>query len=112
MHTIKEMDMIAAKLDLLIKKMGEGSQQQIQSPVYAMGSHFTSSLPFMPWVHTSRAKSVAMMETASRPVKTAHTSTTTTGIIHHKEVRGGTSRVHHSREVTTITPILIRTNLP
>ena len=33
--------MIAAKLDLLIKKLGEGSQQQIQSPVYAMGSHFT-----------------------------------------------------------------------
>ena len=26
-HTIKEMDMIAAKLDLLIKKLGEGSQQ-------------------------------------------------------------------------------------
>ena len=29
MHTIKETDMIAAKLDLLIKKLGEGSQQQI-----------------------------------------------------------------------------------
>ena len=29
MHTIKETYMIAAKLDLLIKKLGEGSQQQI-----------------------------------------------------------------------------------
>ena len=37
MHTIKETDMIAAKLDLLIKKMEEGSH----APVYAMGSHFT-----------------------------------------------------------------------
>ena len=27
MHTVKEADMIAAKLDLLIKKLGEGSQQ-------------------------------------------------------------------------------------
>ena len=33
--------MIAAKLDLLIKKLGEGSQQKIQAPVYAMGSYFT-----------------------------------------------------------------------
>ena len=42
MHTIKETDMIAAKLDLLIKKLGENrSQKQIQAPVYAMGSHFT-----------------------------------------------------------------------
>ena len=29
MHTIKETNMIAAKLDLLIKKLGEGCQQQI-----------------------------------------------------------------------------------
>ena len=41
MHTIKETDMIAAKLDLLIKKMGEGSKQSIHAPIYAMGSHFT-----------------------------------------------------------------------
>jgi len=40
-HTIKETDMIAAKLDLLINKLGEGSQQQIQAPVCTMNSHFT-----------------------------------------------------------------------
>ena len=33
--------MIAAKLDLLIKKMEQGSKQLIHAPVYAMGSHFT-----------------------------------------------------------------------
>ena len=40
MHTVKETDMIAAQLDLLIKKMDEGSKQQIHAPVYAMGTHF------------------------------------------------------------------------
>ena len=33
MHTVKETDMIAAKLDLLIKKMEEGSKQPIHAPV-------------------------------------------------------------------------------
>ena len=41
MHIIKETDMIAAKLDLLINKLGEGSQQQIQALVCTMNSHFT-----------------------------------------------------------------------
>ena len=41
MHTVKETDMIAAKLDLLIKKMEEGSKQLIHAPIYVMGSHFT-----------------------------------------------------------------------
>ena len=36
-----ETDIIVAKLDLLIKKLGEESQQQIQAPIYAMDSHFT-----------------------------------------------------------------------
>jgi hypothetical protein len=39
--TPHEMDMIVAKLDLLIKKMEEGSKQQIHAPVCAMDSHFT-----------------------------------------------------------------------
>ena len=56
-------------------------------------------LPFMPWVRTSRAKSVVMMDTrgttAPKPVKTAPTSTTTTmGTVHNKEARGGTSHIH------------------
>src|SRR6185437_2220835 len=41
MHTVKETDMIAVKLDLLIKKMEERSKQPIHAPIYAMGSHFT-----------------------------------------------------------------------
>ena len=76
----------------------------------------------VPWNRTSRAKSVVMMDTrgtiASKPVKTAPTSTTTTttGTVHNKEARGGTSHVHLFREVITIILLIIRisiqTNLP
>ena len=40
MHTVKVTDMITEKLDLLIKKMEEGSKQPIHAPVCAMGSQF------------------------------------------------------------------------
>ena len=98
--------MIAAKLDLLIKKMEEGSKQPIHAPVY--------------WVRTSRAKSVVMKDirgtTALKPMKTAPTSTTTTGTVHNKEARGGTSHMDHFREVIITTLLLIQisiqTNLP
>jgi hypothetical protein len=103
------MDMMVAKLDLLLKHLNEKAEFKKHSENYAqaMSSHLT-------------AKSVAMMDTrgttASRPVKTACTSTTTTGIVHHKEARGGISPVHHFNEVITTTllliRILIRTNLP
>ena len=107
MHTVKETDMVAAKLDLLIKKMEEGSKQQIHAPAYAMGSHFTCEV----------CGSVGHSgNDCPKPMKTAPTSTTTTGIVYHKEARGGTSHVHHSREVISIIllliQILIRTNLP
>ena len=96
MHTIMEADMIVAKLDLPIKKMEEESKQQIHAPIYAMGLHFTCEV----------CGNDGHSMTVPRPVKTTHTSTT--GIVHNKEGRGGTSRVHHSREVTTITQISIR----
>ena len=78
----------------------------------------------VPWNRTSRAKSVVMKDTrgmiAPKLVKTAHTSTTTTsittGTVHNKEARGGTSHVHHFRDEIIITllsiQISIQTNLP
>ena len=113
MHTVKETDMIAAKLDLLIRRWRKGANNR-------------SMLPFTQWVRTSRAKSVVMKDTrgttAPKPVKTAPTSTTaitTTGTVHNMEARGGTSHVHHFREViiTLLSirisiRISIRTNLP
>ena len=41
MHTIKETDMLAAKLDLLMKKLDEGNRQQMLVPVHTMNSYFT-----------------------------------------------------------------------
>ena len=41
MHTVKETDMVAAKLDLLLKKLDEGNRQQMPVPVHAMNSYFT-----------------------------------------------------------------------
>ena len=41
MHTVKETDMLAAKLDLLMKKLDEGNRQQVPVPVHAMNSYFT-----------------------------------------------------------------------
>jgi hypothetical protein len=35
MHTVKETDMLAAKLDLLLKKLDEGNKQMFV-PVHAM----------------------------------------------------------------------------
>jgi hypothetical protein len=41
MHTVKETDMLATKLDLLLKKLDEGNRQQMHVPVHAMNSYFT-----------------------------------------------------------------------
>jgi len=41
MHTIKKMDMLATKLDLQLKKLDEGNQQQMLIPVHAMNSYLT-----------------------------------------------------------------------
>uniref|UniRef100_K3Y3I2 Uncharacterized protein n=1 Tax=Setaria italica TaxID=4555 RepID=K3Y3I2_SETIT len=43
MHTIKEMDMLAAKLDLLLKCMDEREKPQelMLKPVHALDSHLT-----------------------------------------------------------------------
>ena len=41
MHTVKETDMLAAKLDLLLKKFDEGNWPQMPVPFHAMNSYFT-----------------------------------------------------------------------
>ena len=41
MHTVKETDMLAAKLELLLKKLDEGKQKQMLVPFHAMNSYFT-----------------------------------------------------------------------
>jgi len=41
MHTVKETDMLAAKLDLLLKKLDEGNRPQMPVPIRAMNSYLT-----------------------------------------------------------------------
>ena len=41
MHTVKETDMLAAKMDLLLKKLDEGNKQQMFVPIQAMDSYMT-----------------------------------------------------------------------
>ena len=41
MHTVKETDMLAAKLDLLLKKLDEGNRQQMLISIHAMNSYST-----------------------------------------------------------------------
>ena len=106
MHTVKETDMLAAKRDLLLKKLDEGSWQQMPVPIHAMNSYFTCEV-CGDGGHSGND--------CPRPVKTQPTSTTTTPGSVHKEARGGVNHAQHSKEeVTTITQISIsiRTNPP
>ena len=80
-----ETDIIVAKLDLLIKKLGEESQQQIQAPIYAMGSHFMCEV-----CGNDGHSGNDCPETR----EDCGTSTTTMSIVHHKEATGGTSHVN------------------
>ena len=89
--------MLAAKLDLLMKKLDEGNRPQVPVPVHAMNSYFTCEV-------CGNGGHSGMI--ALRPEKTQPTSTTTTLGSVHKEARGGTKHAHHSKEeVTTLTQI-------
>ena len=39
MHTVKETDMLAAKLDLLLKKLDKGNRQRMPVSVHSMNSY-------------------------------------------------------------------------
>ena len=99
MHTVKETDMLTAKLDLLLKKLDEGNRQQMHVPVQSMNSYFTCEV-CGDGGHSGND--------CPRPVKTQPTSTTTTPGSVLKEARGGVKHTHHSKEeVTTLTQISI-----
>ena len=99
MHTVKETDMLATKMDLLLKKLDEGNRQQMFVPIHAMSSHSICEV-------CGEGGTRGM--TAPRPEKTQPTSTTTTPGSVHKEARGGVKHAHHPKEdVTILTQISI-----
>ena len=108
MHTVKETDVIAAKLDLLIKKMEEGGKQLIHAPIYAMGSHFTCEV-----CDNDGHSGNDCPETRE---DCTYLNNNNNGYRPQQGGQGGTRHVHLFREVITtillIIQISIQTNLP
>ena len=63
MHTIKETDMLTAKLDLLLKKLDEGNRQQMLVPIHAMSSHSTYESGKIPGQPESPVETTNMVST-------------------------------------------------
>ena len=100
MHTVKETDMLAAKLDLLLKKIDEGNRPQMPVPVHAMNSYFTCEV-----CGDGGHSGNDCPETRE---DAAYINNNKTGFLH-KEARGGVRHAHHSKEeVRILTQILIR----
>jgi hypothetical protein len=104
MRTVKETDMLAAKLDLLLKKIDEGNRPQMPIPVHAMNSYFTCKV-----CGDSGHSGNDCHETHE---DAAYINNNNTGF-RPLGGQGGVKHAHHSKEeVTTITQISIRTNPP
>ena len=85
MHTVKETDMIAAKLDLLKHRENYAQAMNSHSLCEVCGNdgHSGNDCP----------------ETREDCANLSNNN----GIVHNKEARGGTSCVHYSRKVTITT---------
>ena len=100
--------MIAAKLDLHIKKMEEGSKQLIHAPVYAMGSHYTCEV--------CGNDGHSRNDCPETREDCAYLNNNNNGYRPQQRGQGGTNHVHLFREVITTVLLIIRisiqTNLP
>jgi hypothetical protein len=86
MHTVKETDMLAAKIDLLLKKFDEHVTEVPQGIIKTMDSQMTCEV----------CGNVGM--TTPRLMKKHHTSTT--GITNQEVIIAGTTNlVHHSNVI-------------
>jgi hypothetical protein len=94
MHSIKEIDMLAAKMDLLAKRVEHYEKVSAQETLKAMDSHMTCK------VYGDVGHSVP----APKPKRTLTSSTPTTGSIHN--IKAGIN-VPTTREVTIITLLLV-----
>jgi hypothetical protein len=97
MHTVKETELLAAKLDLLMKRLDD-HEKRPQGTVKA-------------WTLTLRVRSAATRDIlgmiARKPMRRRCTWATTTTGIAPKEVRGGTNHAHIIKEVIIMVIFLI-----
>ena len=102
MHTVKETDMLATKLDLLLKKLDEGNWPQMPVPVHAMNSYFTCEV-----CGDGGHSGNDCPETREDAAYINNNNTR----FRPQRARGGVKHAHHSKEVVIIsTKISIRTN--
>ena len=108
MHTVKETDMLAAKLDLLLKKLDEGNWKQMPVPIHAMNSYSTCEV-----CGDGGHSGNDYPETRK---DAAYINNNNTGF-RRQGGQGGVNHTHHSKEEVTISTqisirISIRTNPP
>ena len=102
MHTMKEADMLATKMDLLMKRLDERAHEKeaMKGLIQAIDSHMTCEV----------CRNVGHSgTTALRPVRTLPTSPTGSD---NKVITGGTTSRACKEVIRTSTPITIRINLP
>ena len=95
--------MLAAKMDLLMKKLDEGNRQQMLVPVHAMNSYFTCEV-CGDGGHSGN-------DCPDTREDTAYINNNNTGFRPQGD-QGWVNHAHHSKEeVTTITQISIRISI-
>ena len=102
MHTVKEADMLATKMDLLMKRLDERAHEKeaMKGTTQAIDSHMTCEV----------CRNVGHSRTtALRPVRMLPTSTMGSD---NKVITGGTTSCACKEVIQTSTPITIRINLP
>ena len=89
MHTIKETNMLADKLYLLMKKLDEGNRPQVPIPIHAMNSYSTYEV-----CGDGGHSGNDCPETREDAAYINNNNTR----FHRKEARGGVKHAHHSKE--------------
>ena len=103
MHSVKEADMLAMKIDLLLTKFENYSQDKAQiQTLQALETRMTCEV----------CGNIGHSgDNCLKPNKKLYSSMTAMGFVH-KEVRGGINHAHIIKEVMAIQIFSILTNLP
>src|SRR6185312_10429054 len=102
MHSVKEANMLAMKIDLLLKKFEDYYQDKAQmQTLQGLEIRMTCEVYGMLDIRATIAK---------KPKKKLYSSMAAMDFVH-KEVRGGINHAHTTKEVTGIRILLVLTSL-